>query len=104
LRTRLSQSDAPLFPYTKLFRSSPSMSTGSQSRCRVHILMKRPVPGSWTWDAVSINHPGGIIVGFGHAIVISDRVDEMNSMEGMLDRKSTRLNSSHEWSSYAVFC
>src|SRR5207247_5902862 len=23
---------------------------------------------------------------------------------GMADRKSTRLNSSHEWSSYAVFC
>src|SRR5207247_7131075 len=22
----------------------------------------------------------------------------------LLDRKSTRLNSSHEWSSYAVFC
>src|SRR5438105_6112174 len=23
---------------------------------------------------------------------------------GLLDRKSTRLNSSHEWISYAVFC
>src|SRR5207247_9301930 len=23
---------------------------------------------------------------------------------GRIDRKSTRLNSSHEWSSYAVFC
>src|SRR5438105_5718715 len=23
---------------------------------------------------------------------------------GALDRKSTRLNSSHEWNSYAVFC
>src|SRR5207247_7849335 len=25
------------------------------------------------------------------------------TVEGMLDRKSTRLNSSHEWISYAVF-
>src|SRR5438105_9694108 len=27
-----------------------------------------------------------------------------NQSESGLDRKSTRLNSSHEWSSYAVFC
>src|SRR6266849_7849148 len=25
-------------------------------------------------------------------------------MPGSVDRKSTRLNSSHEWTSYAVFC
>src|SRR5207247_3399083 len=24
--------------------------------------------------------------------------------KGIIDRKSTRLNSSHEWTSYAVFC
>src|SRR5207247_10779021 len=30
--------------------------------------------------------------------VIGDRVDDRE------DRKSTRLNSSHEWTSYAVFC
>src|SRR5438105_9839039 len=27
-----------------------------------------------------------------------------NRLEGKRDRKSTRLNSSHEWISYAVFC
>src|SRR5207247_5080493 len=26
------------------------------------------------------------------------------SIRNLLDRKSTRLNSSHEWISYAVFC
>src|SRR5438105_15409840 len=26
------------------------------------------------------------------------------SLSALLDRKSTRLNSSHEWISYAVFC
>src|SRR5438105_11151918 len=29
---------------------------------------------------------------------------EANLMTSLLDRKSTRLNSSHEWISYAVFC
>src|SRR6266849_3640089 len=29
---------------------------------------------------------------------------EMTERDGQRDRKSTRLNSSHEWISYAVFC
>src|SRR6266849_3292963 len=29
---------------------------------------------------------------------------KMDSEVGIADRKSTRLNSSHEWISYAVFC
>src|SRR5438105_8625591 len=31
-------------------------------------------------------------------------VAEENSAATIIDRKSTRLNSSHEWISYAVFC
>src|SRR5438105_11400139 len=30
--------------------------------------------------------------------------EELASVRGAADRKSTRLNSSHEWISYAVFC
>src|SRR5438105_9418318 len=29
---------------------------------------------------------------------------ELGMNQGITDRKSTRLNSSHEWISYAVFC
>src|SRR5688572_31711995 len=35
---------------------------------------------------------------------IADLVDSDLSLEGMGDRKSTRLNSSHSQISYAVFC
>src|SRR5438105_9258505 len=34
----------------------------------------------------------------------SDMTNESRSESASLDRKSTRLNSSHEWISYAVFC
>src|SRR5207247_7792053 len=30
--------------------------------------------------------------------------EERDQSAGVVDRKSTRLNSSHEWISYAVFC
>src|SRR5438105_7524235 len=33
-----------------------------------------------------------------------DRVPDDNVVKVERDRKSTRLNSSHEWISYAVFC
>src|SRR5438105_4056035 len=32
------------------------------------------------------------------------RLDSQSDWRAEKDRKSTRLNSSHEWSSYAVFC
>src|SRR5207247_904705 len=34
-------------------------------------------------------------------VIIKGRIDQINALG---DRKSTRLNSSHEWNSYAVFC
>src|SRR5438105_6172479 len=65
-------------------------------------------------DALPISEPRREIGGdrFGHLhlgqvallLVALDRLDlpEMEMPEA--DRKSTRLNSSHEWSSYAHFC
>src|SRR5687768_17811568 len=39
------------------------------------------------------------------ASIISDlKLDESSIVAGLLDRKSTRLNSSHGYISYAVFC
>src|SRR5207247_10749524 len=68
-----------LFPYTTLFRSP---------------------------DVVPPLTPVPTNVVAGHASVTlgwaSNR--EVDMAEYRIDRKSTRLNSSHEWISYAVFC
>src|SRR5687768_18405977 len=66
-----------LFPYTTLFRS--------HGRGRTHRQSHRPQMGK---------HLGGIGLGGGSA----------SSRASIGDRKSTRLNSSHGYISYAVFC
>src|SRR5260221_2166016 len=71
-----------LFPYTTLFRSHVAGGDGA------------PVP-----HAVAVLHRAGEDVG--------DRLDPavwVPGEAGTVDRKSTRLNSSHTVISYAVFC
>src|SRR5690554_7848579 len=63
-----------LFPYTTLFRSAAFVLVGTKS------------PGPKKWRRRPIKVPAGLRVVPG------------------LDRKSTRLNSSHVRISYAVFC
>src|SRR5438105_9282450 len=41
---------------------------------------------------------------FGVPNAFDNHEDLVNSADVDVDRKSTRLNSSHEWISYAVFC
>src|SRR5438105_14817109 len=67
-----------LFPYTTLFRSF---------RCELY-------------DSSALYHEGNavnILTG-----IFGKRLVPETSFRA--DRKSTRLNSSHEWISYAVFC
>src|SRR2546429_4624697 len=66
-----------LFPYTTLFRSTT-------------------VAGTVTVSATAIDHGG--VVG------VQYRLDGGNLDAERIDRKSTRLNSSHGYISYAVFC
>src|SRR5438270_7581400 len=68
-----------LFPYTTLFRSRYS-----SRRCRFCELI-RDAGARRHWSASPLRDCGGRVV-------------------VMLDRKSTRLNSSHSQISYAVFC
>src|SRR5438105_7629381 len=72
-----------LFPYTTLFRSRTItlFKDGKQ--------IGNPYSGHW-----SASHFSNLA---SPAAVIGDEED-------LSDRKSTRLNSSHEWISYAVFC
>src|SRR2546429_5517633 len=68
-----------LFPYTTLFRSGRHHRNFGGSRLTGEFLQ----PGVVSHD--TLHRPGG-------------------AAEGCRDRKSTRLNSSHGYISYAVFC
>src|SRR2546421_9648965 len=65
-----------LFPYTTLFRSTPTL---SRDQLALHFMSNRR-------GGLGADTPDGC----------QDTFD--------LDRKSTRLNSSHDQISYAVFC
>src|SRR3712207_7981005 len=71
-----------LFPYTTLFRSEPDA-----ARVRLEVELLRPAAGQAVRQAV------------GDAVDFAARAARRG-----LDRKSTRLNSSHANISYAVFC
>src|SRR5436189_4446163 len=72
-----------LFPYTTLFRSN---SYGGSEEA-----------ADTSSDDQYFKHPGV-------AITVSSGVLEVLVVRGGVDRKSTRLNSSHRCISYAVFC
>src|SRR3712207_8115411 len=77
-----------LFPYTTLFRSERKNEQLEQAQAIAHV-------GSWEWDNIS------------ESITWSNEMYRIYGFEPQskpLDRKSTRLNSSHANISYAVFC
>src|SRR5688572_31019104 len=85
-----------LFPYTTLFRSAPMMAmavrqavnkTAAADACRQSNLPQ--------WHDAAIKELVQEAKGFLANITVTD---------SPLDRKSTRLNSSHSQISYAVFC
>src|SRR3712207_7908004 len=78
-----------LFPYTTLFRSEANGSGEPQGIvCGAHNFE--------AGDLVVVILPGGVLPG--------DFEISARKTYGHVDRKSTRLNSSHANISYAVFC
>src|SRR5690242_21501251 len=78
---------SPLFPYTTLFRSQSQSQRGGTMQCRLPIGLARKMMCFIEDDqAKSMPH-------LRHVRVCT-----------VVDRKSTRLNSSHMSISYAVFC
>src|SRR5207247_10611323 len=73
------------FPYTTLFRSR------LHSRETAATMDERP-----TGNARAVS--------FRHAPIVRMTNTYIGNGTARADRKSTRLNSSHEWISYAVFC
>src|SRR5688572_31310576 len=76
-----------LFPYTTLFRSS-----------------RFPDPPLLPADAGEAAHVRGMALAIACDIHPLNNLRVLNYLKGELDRKSTRLNSSHSQISYAVFC
>src|SRR2546427_4869231 len=72
-----------LFPYTTLFRSLSSQPDGAANPPQTLPLGRLVPAGQWVHVLLGVVH---------------------GSTSSVLDRKSTRLNSSHSQISYAVFC
>src|SRR2546422_4916026 len=85
-----------LFPYTTLFRSVLSLKRGSMAEAERDFRAEL--------DA----HPRDVRARYNLAFVLlsQQRIDAATPLlrEVIADRKSTRLNSSHGYISYAVFC
>src|SRR5258708_30019876 len=80
-----------LFPYTTLFRS--------------HYAGLRTIFSDWQVPRDENGLPGGGLVGLQqHFQKLSERFGYHIPLPENTDRKSTRLNSSHQIISYAVFC
>src|SRR5688572_22647769 len=81
-----------LFPYTTLFRSEEG-----------HVLGSAAVNDAAVGNHLSRREKRDRSGGARSLEPIGHRVD-LNLVETHVDRKSTRLNSSHSQISYAVFC
>src|SRR2546430_12265056 len=75
-----------LFPYTTLFRSDCPLGPEPSLRS---------LPGNW---------PANRRLSLGISLLSQQLAAERYHRSSDLDRKSTRLNSSHSQISYAVFC
>src|SRR3712207_7243943 len=81
-----------LFPYTTLFRSAAAGAVRPVDRLRLDGV-----------DALEVA-VGGVEADRRGLEVLVEAVEEVEDLDRVLDRKSTRLNSSHANISYAVFC
>src|SRR2546422_7122589 len=90
-----------LFPYTTLFRSPARLASGrGETRFAVN---RRNNPGAKIPELIS---QGALRGPVDHAVPVLAVFQPDGKLKAVLfgDRKSTRLNSSHGYISYAVFC
>src|SRR5207247_5790974 len=99
--TTLRTSIPIFFPYTTLFRSNARICLEGT---RLQTAPVKKPEDREILDLVDVacksRGPGRVSVRFPRAIDARTDITRGHSQ----DRKSTRLNSSHEWISYAVFC
>src|SRR5690606_41362972 len=87
-----------LFPYTTLFRSIDEGADAGIAHRAFHLPVSDQVPAQSQLEAhaVVLDAEADIRIGLGLQV--------HHAEDGVKDRKSTRLNSSHVKISYAVFC
>src|SRR5260221_5332342 len=87
-----------LFPYTTLFRSLDGCHCGGPTKGGTKVL--------WRFESGELRHPRRGKLGVFEKLLglVEAKAQEIALERGLLDRKSTRLNSSHTVISYAVFC
>src|SRR5439155_26728233 len=81
-----------LFPYTTLFRSDEGRGETDDALAAIAYGRQR-WPGAQPW-----------LAGFSFGGAVALRAAAQGRPQRLIDRKSTRLNSSHVAISYAVFC
>src|SRR2546422_6712050 len=92
-----------LFPYTTLFRS-PWLARQLSERAFFRRAVRRFMPGE-DLDAALAAAAELVRDGIGSVLTqLGEQVTSRDEAAGVRDRKSTRLNSSHGYISYAVFC
>src|SRR3712207_8325477 len=84
-----------LFPYTTLFRSVLAL---------VALAWFLPPPSGLSPAGLRVLATLGALVALGFLDVLPDYLLALLMIAAWVDRKSTRLNSSHANISYAVFC
>src|SRR5687768_17879117 len=88
---------APLFPYTTLFRSNSHLRSEIELTCdRVAVLRNGKMAAFGSVEELTRKSATYKMV--------ATPIDESLGVATILDRKSTRLNSSHGYISYAVVC
>src|SRR5690606_42018610 len=95
---------SPLFPYTTLFRSEATYF----SKKSTDALVSKPLPpsigsASSRYENIGRVDNSGFELGLNTQPVRNENLVWNLNLSGSLDRKSTRLNSSHVKISYAVF-
>src|SRR5690242_20991324 len=90
-----------LFPYTTLFRSIPDIGIGDLAALRL-LAPSADSKGGVTFGGAEVDSQGGWKAKTVERI--RGRSLKVPRMSAAVDRKSTRLNSSHMSISYAVFC
>src|SRR2546430_13222249 len=92
-----------LFPYTTLFRSDLGRDPEWIERFRRELVLAREVTHKNVVRIHDIGESEGLRF-LTMGLVEGRSLLEVLEKDGPLDRKSTRLNSSHSQISYAVFC
>src|SRR5207247_4911092 len=95
---------APLLPYTTLFRSHAAGLNFRDMMWAMGLLPEEALIDGFAGPTFGLEC-AGIVRSLGPGVTdlsVGDRVMAF-APASLRDRKSTRLNSSHEWISYAVF-